>query len=39
MNYLNKFVIVKLMIPTQFGKIVKKLVLKNISYLLKLIKL
>ena len=38
MDYLNKFVIVKLMITTQFGKIVQNLVIKNKSYLLKLSK-
>ena len=36
MNMLDKFVILKLMLPTQFGKIVKNLVIKNKSYFLKL---
>ena len=37
MDYLNKSVIVKLIIPNQFGKILKNLVIKNKSYLIKLI--
>ena len=38
MDMLNKFVIIKLIIPTQFGKIVKNILIKKKSYLLKLIK-